>query len=694
MLLIRKADGATVAASLVEGPSAITNSEDLAPAHEEDATHQYGRELVKNQAEKLPAENTPFVRRPSRDNALAERWQRQVEASLETAAAKVVSEKERRGNLVSQPAPNRATNADLRVASSSDNKSAPLSLTSNTANTTSSLSTAAAAPPKGGVSKLGTFQREVSGAKSHTQPELVATGQDQGTKGSTRSVVAPSTPKAKGSKLASFLQAVPSPVASNRYIPAATDAPKSPMVVTTATWPDILPDQQTTLGQVGAASVQEEKRRTITGQAVDVTLASSTTAAPSTPKAAEASKLASFLQAVPSPVAKKAAARSAPVKDLPESTEKASTLVTWPDTLLGRQKTIEQIGSASLQEDELPPTAAPGKSKLSAFLQDIPGKSTPIPLCSQPASSVKAVSSEPEEPATKMVLPCSHNKTSRITFTPSKSKAAPRRMGRQLVIIRPGLKPDQCQAAKITKHRAADEKAPCDEKEHWGILFDSAMDSCSVPSNDPAASPALGKSEFISLVQEFARQDSGAQLPNESDLAKAFVLANADKSGAVNKNEFLMLMKLIKQGKVTGLAGGPFDFANWGKEEAFVLAVSEWTAPPVASAEELESWRQQFEAYTDEVGTDELGNGDFVTLTVEALKRHSIDGIPSQSDLEAAFVLADTNASGFLDKDEFVKLMILAKKGDIAGLGSLAMMIWNPLTWGKESSFKKSLKEL
>ena len=774
---------------------------------EEVATHQPQLEPEIRRATKLPVGNATFARRPSRDNALAERWQRQVEASLESATAKVVSEKERRGSLVSQNTPIGETN-------SSNSKISAVRIPDETVNTMPSSGIMATPSPKARASKVASCQRQVSGAKTDNSTRLVATSQDLNTSkaAGANMVAAPSTPKANESKLASFLQAVPSPQAKapNQSAPA-NNLPNSQAVTTLRL--DALPDQQSALEHKGTLPLQDEKSHVDTDENVGLTPPSETAAAaPSTPKAGN-SKLASFLEAVPSPVAKvssdsfhsskekrvpaavtrpdtlpsqlksleqedtpslhveekrdkddnvidvdvtlssamagaagatstaiaapstpkagdsklasflqavpspqaKAPIRSTSASSSIQSPKKGVAAVTWPETLPSPQSAPVQRNAPSHQDDKLPPLHAPEKSKLSAFLQEIPVKSTPAPHCSQPASSEISASLEPEEATTKVVLSCPHGASSRITFTPPKSKAAPRRMKRWFITIRPGVKsgqPGTENALLITSTSAeakqdvstlesncaknvSDKEVIHDEQERWGALFDSAMDSSFLSSSDPTASPSLGQSEFVALVREFIVKDSDSQLlPDEDDLARAFVLADADNSGAVDKSEFLMLMKLIKQGKVAGLAGSFFNFANWGKEEAFTSALAAWAAPAVASAEELESWRQQFKAYTAEAGTSELGKSDFATLTIEALKRHSIDAVPSESDLEAAFVIADTNASGFLDREEFIKLMILAKKGDIAGLGSLAMMIWNPLTWGKESSFKKSLELL
>ena len=46
-----------------------------------------------------------------------------------------------------------------------------------------------------------------------------------------------------------------------------------------------------------------------------------------------------------------------------------------------------------------------------------------------------------------------------------------------------------------------------------------------------------------------------ADVPRHKDLAKAFDLADADKSGVVDLDEFMVLYGKIKAGEVDGLAG-------------------------------------------------------------------------------------------------------------------------------------------
>jgi hypothetical protein len=422
-----------------------------------------------------------------------------------------------------------------------------------------------------------------------------------------------------------------------------------------------------------------------------------------------ASKLTSFLQAVPSPAAK-INFRPAPPKKSPKSSKRATVTVRLEP--LPGQGSAETPQPLHVLAKNWAPTSPPGMSKLSAFLQDMPGSLISVPASTLQASKQNISDTQLEEATTVLVAVCSRTE-SNITFRPLRPRTTTRIIKRPTITMRLEPKPDEVSAdAALVSSREGAEPAEgeystastnakrtsvetaAQEEAHWRDLFDSATDALFITFSDPAGTPALGKSDFVALATEaLLKGFTNMKLPDEKDLARAFVLADEDKSGTVNKEEFVKLMQLVKQGKVTGLGDSNLlNVANWGKEDTFKAAVARGATSAVASPDEIASWRQQFEAFAAVVGTSGLGKTEFVALSKHALKRHGIKDVPSESDLGAAFALADADKSGTVVKEEFVKLMTLAKKGEVIGLGSLAAMVWNPLTWGKEDAFKMSLE--
>jgi hypothetical protein len=423
-----------------------------------------------------------------------------------------------------------------------------------------------------------------------------------------------------------------------------------------------------------------------------------------------ASKLTSFLKAVPSPAAK-IDFRPAPQKKSPKSSKRA-TITVRSEPLPG-QRSAETPQSLHLLAKNWAPTSPPGVSKLSAFLQDMSGSLISVPASTLPASKQKISDTQLEEATTVLVAVCSRTE-SNITFRPLRPRTTTRIIKRPTITMRMEPKPadevsadealvssregaepaeGECATATTIAKRTSVETA-AQEEAHWRDLFDSATDALFITLSDPAGTPALGKSDFVALATEaLLKGFTNMELPDERDLARAFVLADEDKSGTVDKGEFVKLMQLVKLGKVTGLGDSNLlNVANWGKEDTFKAAVAREATSAVASPEEIASWRQQFEAFAAVVGTSGLGKTEFVALSKDVLKRHGIKDVPSESDLGVAFALADADKSGTVAKEEFVKLMTLAKKGEVIGLGSLAAMVWNPLTWGKEDAFKMSLE--
>ena len=132
-------------------------------------------------------------------------------------------------------------------------------------------------------------------------------------------------------------------------------------------------------------------------------------------------------------------------------------------------------------------------------------------------------------------------------------------------------------------------------------------------------------------------------------------------------------------------------------------------APNSSSDNVTQKWIELFDEAASAAGSAELNQAQFVVLARKALAEtssgsagaggddgNSADNAPfaatgniTEEDLAKAFVLADADESGLVDRREFVQLMVLAQGGHVAGLSS---SILNPLTWIKDGMFKAKLQ--
>jgi Ca2+-binding EF-hand superfamily protein len=238
---------------------------------------------------------------------------------------------------------------------------------------------------------------------------------------------------------------------------------------------------------------------------------------------------------------------------------------------------------------------------------------------------------------------------------------------------------ERLRAEKVDRLKAEAEE---DEMTRWRRQYGVAAKA--------AHQPYLGMPQFVALVNEAQKGSSSTAGTSDTDLRKAFELADVDRSGLLDEEEFVQVMELIKEGNVTGL-GNPLNPLNWGKEEAFRksikgAAVSAETAP-VPTEDEVTRWRRQYDAASIAARKPYLGKLEFLELVKKILTGLSSMAIPTDMDLNKAFVLADVDESGLVDKEEFVQIMKLIKQGKVNGLGNPL----NPLNWGKEGEFRKSI---
>jgi len=216
-------------------------------------------------------------------------------------------------------------------------------------------------------------------------------------------------------------------------------------------------------------------------------------------------------------------------------------------------------------------------------------------------------------------------------------------------------------------------------------------------------------------------------------LDAAFTLADDDKSGDVDQQEFVQIMKLISAGKVTGL-GRPGWFQKAALEEKYKTDLSteaaaeaqeaaaaaakeaaelaekskeaaanveaakaaankdkkskkKAKAPPAVSEEAAneKSWRESFK---NEAGQEGILNKAQFDSAMKNLSSKST--VPDSKDLDAAFVVAGEDKSGGVDEEEFVAMMTVINAGGAEGLGDGDMF---SVSSEKSAKFKAALKE-
>ena len=145
----------------------------------------------------------------------------------------------------------------------------------------------------------------------------------------------------------------------------------------------------------------------------------------------------------------------------------------------------------------------------------------------------------------------------------------------------------------------------------------------------------LTKKQFKEVVKTLLE---GSDCPPDKDLNAVFVLADEDKGGTVDEDEFVELFKKIK------------------------------------ARDDDSAARVAFKSKCEEVGRSDLTKKQFKEV-VKALMKGS--DCPPDKDLNAAFVLADEDKGGTVDEDEFVELFRKVKAGEVRGLGG----------WGSFSFF-------
>ena len=195
---------------------------------------------------------------------------------------------------------------------------------------------------------------------------------------------------------------------------------------------------------------------------------------------------------------------------------------------------------------------------------------------------------------------------------------------------------------------------------------------------------------LVARAEEEAKRRGGTKikpelqsLPKAKDLHAAFKIADVDKSGAVDEEEFLLLFRKVKAGKVSGLGGGIWSMLGGMRLSPNLHASKEVTLTEDEKSKARSVFRRACMEANQVTGAAvvlyeldvEAFSACIERLTREENERAAAEATgelqptPQRSDLEAAFVQADTDKSGMVDEDEFIELYTKVKAGKVKGLG-------------------------
>ena len=276
------------------------------------------------------------------------------------------------------------------------------------------------------------------------------------------------------------------------------------------------------------------------------------------------------------------------------------------------------------------------------------------------------------------------------------------------------LRPKADGTVEVEEKKSEKENEELSKEEEGAVrrAFDAACTRVHDASGNDAAKE-LGRDAFASLVTELisANNANGGSfdIPSDSALQEAFDVADADESGLVDEEEFLELYRKLKAGAVlrggffsghhranilaSKHVGGNIDGDDQGGERMIYLAGIPLFRLPVWLSKRLTDKSKNKNKNDDDVQDEiaELADDDAQTLRwakrlfrevavkddegERGLDRDQFRGIihrmveesnlPSDNDLERAFLHADADNSGAIDKDEFMALVkaLLNSKG-------------------------------
>lgn len=166
----------------------------------------------------------------------------------------------------------------------------------------------------------------------------------------------------------------------------------------------------------------------------------------------------------------------------------------------------------------------------------------------------------------------------------------------------------------------------------------------------------IGKRDFKELVLQILREEGEVDMPTEDQLETAFKLADEDHSNMVDIEEFVEIFEKLKNGQVEG------------------IAVHQIVAEGVLNQEDLNHLRKAFQSHsTQNISTNvtSLNRGITYKQFARLIKELMIEQgghKPSNSELHAAFLIADVDGGGTVDEEEFIDLYRMVKKGEVKGL--------------------------
>ena len=209
---------------------------------------------------------------------------------------------------------------------------------------------------------------------------------------------------------------------------------------------------------------------------------------------------------------------------------------------------------------------------------------------------------------------------------------------------------------------------------------------------DAAGAPWLNKEAFCTLVQALM-MEKGQTEASSADLETAFLFADEDQTGYIDRDEFMKLYQFIKAGKISGLGNQGSLFESSGSKAQRAAAFRGVLNGLDQESPEEEAARIQgrFQKACQEAGVRALHKTAFRKL-VKALMMEAGQIAASDADLEAAFHLADEDQSMLIDGDEFGKLYQVIKAGKVQGLGKKSMFESAEQKEARVLAFKGSLE--
>jgi len=203
-------------------------------------------------------------------------------------------------------------------------------------------------------------------------------------------------------------------------------------------------------------------------------------------------------------------------------------------------------------------------------------------------------------------------------------------------------------AAKLAEAKAkagappAKSQGESDELE-WRALF----------TKEAGAKKNLDKAQFVLVVRKLIVRmmmttKSGGSVPEAKDLDAAFEVADEDKSGGVDEEEFVNMMKVIKAGGAEGLSNsGMLFFASNDKAAKFKAALKK--ADEAGAKKKAKDMKEAFEkaAAGDEVAKAEAEAMALALSAKDAAQRtKAAEKDAAKAAAKAAYLNGDTSGSG------------------------------------------------